>query len=65
MNTETLRAELQSLKSTGAWTAIAAHAGISYFTVQRLAKGDRRPNTETLERLTAAIQKYREMLAET
>jgi len=58
MSVEELRAELRSLKGSGRWSRLAAEAGLSYFTIQRIVRfPERRPDEHTVAALTEALRR--------
>ena len=58
MTYQQLLAELQRLKGSGAWQKLATGAGIDYFTVARIARGEiADPGVKTVEKIVAAMEK--------
>lgn len=46
---------LQRHKRSGRWREVAAHAGVTYDTVARIARGDMEPGIVVAERICRAI----------
>jgi hypothetical protein len=59
MKLEDLVARLGGLKgSGGGWRKLAAEAGVNYFTIARIFRGDiKNPGTLTVDRLTEALER--------
>lgn len=56
MTHDQLVAELRALKGSGAWQKVADAAGIHYFTVARIARGEMpNPGIKTCERIEAGL----------